>query len=107
MPIRQDYIERMIQKLGETIARALGLARSGKQDEGISLVEDAVASGFGLPLSMLLGLTPDTVRSLIGEARVPALVEALRAYTEMLKLAGRDAEARTAERLLTALGKAR
>lgn len=97
----------MIQKLAATMARALGLARSGQHDEGIALVQDAVASGFGLPLSMLLGLTPDTVRSLIGEARVPALVEALRAYTEMLKLAGREAEARASERLVTALGKAR
>jgi hypothetical protein len=107
VPIRQDYIERMIQKLAETIARALGLARSGQHDEGIALVEDAIASGFGLPLSMLLGLTPDTVRSLIGAPRVPALIEALRAYTEMLRLAGRDAEARASERLVDALGKAR
>ena len=99
MPIRQDYIERMIQKLAETIARALGIARSGQHEEGIALVEDAVASGFGLPLSMLLGLTPDTVRSLIGEAKVPALVEALRAYTEMVRLAGREAEAHRSERL--------
>jgi len=93
----------MIQKLAETLARALGLARSGQHDEGIALVEDAVASGFGLPLSMLLGLTPDTVRSLIGAERVPALVEALRAYTEMLKLAGRASEARAAERMVSAL----
>jgi len=98
----------MIQKLAETIARALGLARSGQHDEGITLVEDAIASGLGLPLSMLLGLTPETVRSLVGEDRVPALVEALRAYTEMLRLAGRrDAEARAAERLVNALGQAR
>ncbi|HWP07006.1 MAG TPA: hypothetical protein VNN72_14735 [Polyangiaceae bacterium] len=107
MAIRQDYIERMIQKLAETIARALGIARSGQHEEGLTLVEDAVASGFGLPLSMLLGLTPETVRSLIGEERVPALVEALRAYIEMSKLAGRGAEARASERLVNALDKGR
>jgi hypothetical protein len=107
VPFRQDYIERLIQKLAETIARALGVARSGQPDEGISLVEDAVASGFGLPLGMLLKLTPDTVRSLVGVDRAPALAEALLAHAEMLKLAGREAEARASERLATELERRR
>ena len=103
MPFRQDYIERLIQKLAEGIARALGVARSGQPDAGIAELEGAVASGFGLPLAMLLKLTPETVRSLVGVDRAPALVEALRAHAEMLKLAGRETEARASERLATEL----
>lgn len=99
MALRQDYIERLIQKLAEAIARALGVARSGRTDEGIALLEDAVASGFGLPLTMLLKLTPETVRSLVGIERAPALAEALRAHAEMLRSAGRAVEAMASDRL--------
>ena len=107
MPFRQDFIERLIQKLAEGIARALGVARNGQPDEGIALLEGAVTSGFGLPLGMLLKLTPDTVRSLVGVDRAPALADALRAYAEILKLAGRDVEARASERLATELDQRR
>lgn len=104
---RQDYIERLIQKLAEAVARALGVARSGQPDEGIALLEDAVASGFGLPLAMLLKLTPETVRSLVGIDRAPALAEALRAHAEMLKGAGRAPEASASERLASELDRRR
>jgi hypothetical protein len=107
VPFRQDYIERLIQKLAESIARALGVARSGQPDEGVAILEGAIASGFGLPLAMLLKLTPDTVRSLVGIDRAPALAGALRAHAEVLKLAGRDVDARASERLASELERER
>ncbi len=100
---RQDYIERLIQKLGQAIARALGLARSGQHEEGLAIVADAIASGVGLPLPMLLTLTPETVLSLLGPDKARSLAEGLRAHAEILKLAGRTPEASASERLASEL----
>jgi hypothetical protein len=98
MSFRRDYIERLIQKLAEAIARALGVARAGRTDEGIEMLEDAVASGYGMPLPMLLKLTPATVFSLLGPDRARLLAEALRAHASMLELAGRADDARVSSR---------
>jgi hypothetical protein len=105
MSFRQDYIERMIQKLAEVIARALGLARSGQAEAGLELLEDAIASGFGMPLAMLLKLTPDTVWSLFGPERARLLAEALTTHHAMLELAGRAADGARSRALAEALEK--
>jgi hypothetical protein len=103
MPFRQDYIERLIQKLADAVARALGLSRSGRGEEGIELLEDAVASGLGMPLPMLLKLTPDTLFSLFGKERTAMLAEALRAHENMLAAAGRPSDAERSGKLAAAL----
>lgn len=105
MPFRQDYIERMLQKLAETIARALGLARSGEADAGLDLLEDAIASGFGMPLPMLLKLTPETVWSLFGPERSRMLAEALTTHHAMLEVAGRGSDGEASKKLASALGR--
>ncbi|HSU38064.1 MAG TPA: hypothetical protein VLJ38_00820 [Polyangiaceae bacterium] len=103
MSFRQDYIERLIQKLAEAIARALGLARAGRGEEGIELLEDAIASGLGMPLPMLLKLTPETLFSLFGKERSALLAEALRAHEGMLAAAGRADEAARSGKLAASL----
>ena len=103
MSFRQDYIERALQKLAEAVARALGLARSGAHEAGLELLEDALASSFGMPLPMLLKLTPQTVWSLFGPARARLLAEALPAHQAMLELAGRGTEAERWRALAAAL----
>lgn len=103
MPLRQDFIQRAIQKLAEAIARALGLARSGQAEEGLSVIDDALASGLGLPVPMLLGLTPDTVWSLLGPQKSRAFAEALRARALILTGANRANEALRCEKLAEAL----
>ncbi len=105
MSFRQDYIERMLQKLAEVIARALGLARSGQAEAGLEMLEDAIASGFGMPLPMLLKLTPDTVWSLFGPERARLLTEALTTHHAMLELAGRGADGARSKALADALAK--
>ncbi|HEY3495670.1 MAG TPA: hypothetical protein VGK73_13325, partial [Polyangiaceae bacterium] len=90
---RRDYIERLIQKLAEAIARALGRARSGETEEGLAVVEKAIASELGMPLAMLLKLTPRTIVNLLGEEKARLLAQALEARGEILKLAGRSDDA--------------
>jgi hypothetical protein len=93
MAFRQDYIERLIQKMAEAIARAVGLARSGNVDEGIAALENAIASQLGMPLSMLLKLAPQTIVSMLGEEKARLLVDALDARAELERLADRTLEA--------------
>ncbi|HEV8551399.1 MAG TPA: hypothetical protein VGQ57_20270 [Polyangiaceae bacterium] len=105
MSLRQDFIQRAIQKFAEAIARALGLARGGQPEEGLSVIDDALASGLGLPVPMLLGLTPDTVWSLLGPEKSRAFAEALRTRALILDGAKRTSEAVRCEQLAEALEK--
>ena len=107
MPLRQDYLERLIQRMAEAIARALGVARAGRHEEGIAILDEAVASGCGLPLPMLLGLTPETVWSLLGPAKSLSLAEALRTRTTLLMGAGHVEESKRCEKLADALERLR
>jgi hypothetical protein len=103
VPLRQDYIERLIQRMAEAVARALGVARAGQPDEGVAIIDEAVASGFGLPVATLLGLTPETVFSLLGPDKARSFAEALRTRTALLMNAGRVDEANRCERMAAAL----
>lgn len=104
MSIRRDYLERLIEQLAEAVARALGLARNGRTEAGVELLEQAIASGLGMPLPMLLKLTPETVASLFGPERARALVEALRAYS-LLAAAEHATEGRQAAALAESLAR--
>lgn len=103
MPLRQDFIERLIQRMAEAIARALGLARAGRPEEGITILDEAVASGCGLPVPMLLGLTPETVWSLLGPEKARSFGEAMRTRTTLLMGAGRLEEAKRCDQMVGAL----
>lgn len=94
MALHRDYLQRLIQKMAEAIARALGVAKSGNPEEATSAIENAVASNLGMPLPMLLKLTPRTIMSLLGPEKSRLLVEALRAHAEIGSLAGHEREAR-------------
>jgi hypothetical protein len=107
LPLRQDYIERVIQRLAEAIARALGVAKAGQPEEGIAIIDDAIAAGFGLPVPMLLGLTPQTVWSLLGPDKARSFAEALRARATLLAGAGRADERTRCENLAAALDRLR
>lgn len=111
MALHRDYLMRLIQKLSEAIARAMGRARAGHPEEGIKTIENAVASDLGMPLPMLLKLTPQTILRMLGAEKARLLVDALRAHAEISALAGSEPKARdslaTAEALDEALLSAR
>lgn len=96
MSYEQDYIKRVLQKFAATLARALGLGKSGDIDGGLEALEQGVASELGLPLSMLLRLDAKSAVSLLGPGKATALAEALRTQSLLLELAGRSVEARAA-----------
>src|SRR5262245_56484750 len=79
--------------MAEALARALGLARSGQTEEGKAALEKAVAGELGMPLPMLLKLTPRTIVNLLGEEKARLFARALETRAEILRLAGRSGDA--------------
>lgn len=67
--LRDGYIERAIQKLGEAVARAVGLRDAGKLDEALAELQAAKA---GLPLvpGVLDVLSPKDLRQALGSDEV-------------------------------------
>ena len=94
MGYEQDYIKRLLQKIGEVLARALGVGKGGNYDERLQIREQGVGSELGMPFSMLLRLQPKALVSLLGPAKASAFAEALRTRATLFALAHRDADAR-------------
>jgi hypothetical protein len=108
MGYEQDYIKRLLQKIGEVLARALGVGKGGNYDESLQILEQGVGSELGMPFAMLLRLEPKALVSLLGPAKAAALAQALRVRATLFGLAHRDADATrsaaTAEALEALLG---
>jgi hypothetical protein len=94
MSYEQDYIKRPLQKIGEVLARALGVGKGGNYDESLQILEQGVGSELGMPFAMLLRLDPKSVVSLLGPAKASAFAEALRVRATLFGLAQRDADAK-------------
>ena len=93
MSYEQDYIKRLLQKIGEVLARALGLAKAGNYDESLQVLEQGVSAELGMPFAMLLRLEPKSAVSLLGKDKAKALAEALRTRGLLFELASRSEEA--------------
>jgi hypothetical protein len=94
MGYEQDYIKRLLQKMGEVLARALGLGKSGNFDESFQVLEQGVGAELGMPFAMLLRLEPKALVSLLGPAKAAAFGEALRTRSLLFGLANREVDAR-------------
>jgi hypothetical protein len=110
MSYEQDYIKRLLQKVGDVLARALGLGRAGNYDESLQLLEQGIGTELGMPFSMLLSLDPKSAVSLLGTEKAGAFAQALRTRGLLFELGDQveDARASTAradeiERLLQPL----
>lgn len=64
--IREDFLERMIRQIAETIAAAMGLAREGKVEEAIESIEAAYRTYLGMPKDMVDRLDAATVVATFG-----------------------------------------
>jgi hypothetical protein len=93
MGYEQDYIKRLFQRLGEVLARALGLGKAGNYDESLQVLEQGAAAELGMPFSLLLRLDAKSAVSLLGKPKAAAFAEALRTRGLLFGLGGRDADA--------------
>lgn len=74
----RDYLLRMIQRVAQAIAAALGKRAEGQPDEGLALLERARAEIFGVIRSALDAVDPASVNSMLSEA------DKVRAYARFL-----------------------
>ena len=75
---QDDYIKRLLQKIGEVLARALGLGKAGQFDESVEVLEQGVGAELGMPFAMLLRIEHKSLLALLGDEKANAFVEALR-----------------------------
>ncbi|MEJ7812599.1 MAG: DUF6483 family protein [Gemmatimonadaceae bacterium] len=98
MPVREDYMLRMIRQLGAALSRVGELLRIRRPSEARAELRRA-ARGIGLDLDLLASLADDSLLALLGG---PAALDVARAaaVAEILRLEGevRGAEGRSAER---------
>jgi hypothetical protein len=99
---RQDYIERMIQRVAAAIGRAAGAAQSGRLEEA-QQQPDATWSGvLGVRRSDVERLDEATLRMLLNGKLEPAAA-LLDAEADLLQVRGDDALAAQARRLAAGL----
>lgn len=94
MSYQDDYIKRLLQKIGEVLARALGLGKSGQFDESVEVLEQGVGAELGMPFAMLLRIEPKSLVALLGDEKAGAFAKALRTRSLLFELADRSDDAR-------------
>jgi hypothetical protein len=65
MPVRTDYLLRIIQQLAQVFARALGLRRAGRHDEALALLDESALNTFGLTMRVALALSTQDLVALL------------------------------------------
>ena len=97
MGYEQDFILRLAKRIGEVLARALGLAKQGNHDESVQVLEQGVGAELGIPFVMLMRLDPASAVRLLGKDKAMQFAAALRTRSILFGIAGRDDEARASE----------
>lgn len=108
--IRDDLLLRLIQRAAQAIAKAMGLATQGLDDESHVVLDAAARSLVGLELDLAEALPPESVLDLLGgvdapePARLIALSQLLGARGELLAREGHPARASACLLRATELG---
>ena len=107
MSYQDDFIKRLLQKIGEVLARALGLGKAGNFDESVQVLEQGVGAELGMPFAMLLRLEAKSLVALLGDEKAGAFAEALRTRSLLFGLASRAEDARASAAQADAISAAR
>jgi sugar diacid utilization regulator len=87
--IREDYIERMIEKLVVALAAILKAGKSQKTEEALDLVHQTSLSLFGMEYRMLITIDAASVAGLLGHPeKIKALAKLVSAEAELLQQRG-------------------
>jgi hypothetical protein len=93
-PIRSDWLERLIRRIGVALARALGHRAQGEDEQALVEIQAATLELFGLPRSMLVSLDASTALEVLSSPQLQ--VAALRLLEEeesILRAQGKVADA--------------
>jgi hypothetical protein len=89
--IREDYIERMIEKLVAALAAILKAGKTQKTEEALELVHQTSLSLFGMEYRMLITIDAASVAGLLGHPeKIKALAKLVSAEAELLQQRGDD-----------------
>jgi hypothetical protein len=89
--IREDYIERMIEKLVAALAAILKAGKTQKAEEALDLVHQTSLSLFGLEYRMLITIDAASVAGLLGHPeKIKALAKLVSAEADLLQQRGDD-----------------
>lgn len=101
--IREDYIERMIEKLVAALVAILKAGKAQKTEEALDLVHQTSLSLFGMEYRMLLTIDAASVAGLLEHPeKIKALAKLVSAEADLLQQRGDDVG--VAHRLGHALG---
>lgn len=93
--IREDYIERMIERLVAALAAILKAGKSQKTEEALDLVHQTSLSLFGMEYRMLITIDAGSVAGLLEHPeKIKALAKLVSAEAELLQQRG-DTEGAT------------
>ena len=101
--LKRDYLERMIEQLGDALARASARAKAGEKAEAERDLDGLYDRTLGMPRRMLGQLDLGSVRALLGGEKLAALVLLLEAEAELRRLDGDESKAAALEKRATAL----
>jgi len=89
--IREDYIERMIEKLVAALAAILKAGKAQKTEEALELVQQTSLSLFGMEYRMLLTIDAASVAGLLEHPeKIKALAKLVSAEADLLQQRGDD-----------------
>jgi hypothetical protein len=92
--IREDYIERMIEKLVAALAAILKAGQARKTEEALDLVHQTSLSLFGMEYRMLVTIDAASVAELLGHPeKLEALAKLVSAEADLLQQRGDTAAA--------------
>ncbi|QRK11685.1 hypothetical protein JQX13_17410 [Archangium violaceum] len=87
--IREDYIERMIERLVAALAAILKAGKSQKKDEALDLIQQTSLSLFGMEYRMLITIDAGSVAGLLGHPeKIKALAKLVSAEADLLQRSG-------------------
>jgi dsRNA-specific ribonuclease len=90
--IREDYIERMIERLAAALAAILKAGKAQKAEEALDLVHQTSLSLFGMEYRMLITIDAGSVAELLGHPeKIKALAKLVRAEAALLQQRGDSA----------------
>jgi hypothetical protein len=89
--IREDYIERMIEKLVAALAAILKAGKAQKTEDALELVQQTSLSLFGMEYRMLLTIDAASVAGLLEHPeKIKALAKLVSAEADLLQQRGDD-----------------
>lgn len=94
--LKQDYVMRLVEKMGQLLAKLATRRDAEQHDQALSLVQQAYDELFGVDVTLVVALDPDSLRALAGQPEdLPWLARLMRHEADTRRALGdeRAAEA--------------